>query len=293
MGTHLLWHPYFFGASPGECLTLVVACPIVCQSSTLHPSRAHRSICPRPAPARSVPSCRCSSPSPSRPPSSRPPLPCFVARPPSLGPRRSDSHRTQAPFALRPPSRSDPLCAWSAPHRSDTHRSDPHRSDVGPPSLGPPTSFGPRRVARTHLFGVTIVGPRRSEPLCVDRHRSDPIAPSSFALVPPPLLIGPRRLGPSARTHLPGQLGCVCFCVQPSPESRVCGECCPAVVFAFCVRCCSISSCCELVFIHATVIYPLFYSIFTNNLRHIELVSVSELVTGLVSTVTRQLLAKC
>ena len=203
------------------------------------------------------------------------------------------------PIALRPLSRSDllraqtPFVLASAPHRSDSHRSDPHRSDVGPPSLGPPTSFGPRRVARTHLFGVTIVGPRRSEPLCVDRHRSDPIARSSFALVPPPLLIGPRRLDPSARTHLLGPPGCVCFCVLPSPESRVCGECCPAVVFAFCVRCCSISSCCELVFIHATVIYLLFYSIFTNNWRHIELVSVSELVTGLVSTVTRQLLAKC
>ena len=141
------------------------------------------------------------------------------------------------------------------------------------------------------------LGPRRSEPLCLDPHcsephRSDPIARSSFALVPP-FLLGPRRSDPSARTHLPRPLGCVCFCVPPSPEPRVCGECCPAVVFAFCVRCCSISSCCELVFIHATVIYPLFYSIFTNNLRHIELVSVSELVTGLVSTVTRQLLAKC
>ena len=58
---------------------------------------------------------------------------------------------------------------------------------------------------------------------------------------------------------------------------------------------------CPLIFIplpahiHSTVIYSThcFIRFFTNNLRHIELVSVSELVTGLVSTVTSQLLAKC
>jgi hypothetical protein len=207
---------------------------------------------------------------------------------PSLGfPSHSGPFRAQTSFALRPP-----LCLVGP-------------SSLGPPSLGPPSLRRRTPIARTPH--VVRTPSRRSHPSFRGHNRRTPslgtplrgppsLRPHCSVLLrsrAPPLRIGPRRLDPSARTHLPGPLGCVCFCVLPSPESRVCGECCPAVVFAFCVRCCSISSCCELVFIHATVIYPLFYSIFTNNLRHIELVSVSELVTGLVSTVTRQLLAKC
>ena len=204
MGTHLLWHPYFFGASPGECLTLVVACPIVCQSSTLHPSRAHRSICPRPAPARSVPSCRCSSPSPSRPPSSRPPLPCFVARPPSLGPRRSDSHRTQAPFALRPPSRSDPLCVLGRPLIARTpiartpiaQTSDPHRSD-------PPRRSDPVASLAPIFSGSQSSDPVARNPFAWTAIAQTPLLGPPSLSCPPPCL-----LDPVAWAHL---LGLICL----------------------------------------------------------------------------------
>ena len=191
-----------------------VACLISCHTSTLHPSRAHRSIYPRPAPACDLIPFVTLQVSVTVKPS--------VIVPSAIVLRHSDTNRSG-------PKRSDPIaCTPSAPgppSRSDPQRSDPQRSDHG--SLGPPArartplvvrtpSLGPNRsdpIARTPLPGLPSLGPPLLGPPLLRPHCSPPHHSELDAWTP--IFARTRSLGPRMHGNCLDPVTCACACCRP------------------------------------------------------------------------------